>query len=313
MEWTPFDWYDSPLYYDLIFGEETEAEAEWLSLLYTLYAPPAPPSSPSPLILLEPACGSGRLLRALQLRGYTCTGFDLSPGAVRFAQQRCSPSSSSHPPCTVFQADLRSFASTHPHLVPPASVPFAHCLVSSVKYLLDPADVLAHFAAVHSVLCPLGVYVVALHLSDYSDPSPSIDPWIASLGALQVRATITCHPPHRSSRTEAVEVRMRVQEGDAATRYLVTREVMRTYDRGEAWRLLREVRGIFELVVTFDYGHAKEGRIDAPLRWPVEPTGKEVLGQGKGEKEVEGIDGDEEWPGWEGVEAVAVVLQRRYS
>ena len=54
--WQPFDWYASPHYYDVIFEEETEAEAEWLSFLYSLYSPltrsstsPSPSSSNPPV------------------------------------------------------------------------------------------------------------------------------------------------------------------------------------------------------------------------------------------------------------------------
>ena len=339
--WERFDWYESPLYYDIIFAEETEQEAQWLHLIYGLYGPlPSPSPSlfnlSSSLRVLEPACGSGRLMRALQRFGYRCTGFDAAAGAVRFAQQRAEAEQ------TVFQADLSSFSISHPELAPAASFHLAHCLVSSLKYVLCPRALLQHFRSVHTVLAEGGLYVLSLHLTDWEDDGEqadcSIDYWDGHRDGLHVAASISCTRWSRADRTEKIEVKMQITdtmqetkldakamqeqtEGAASlpsrSRFLVREETMRTYDRQQVWQLLCELQDCFELLATFDYAHVSQLRIDSPLDWPhwLQQQQTEQTADARGKAAVEHRQDKEEssgpWPGWSGVEAVALVLRKR--
>ena len=85
---------------------------------------------------------------------------------------------------------------------------------------------------------------------------------------------------------------------------------MRTYDRGEVWLLLRSIADQFLVLDTFDYHHATQSRVDCPLQWP-RSLSERKSGEGEGKEEVEAAVEEAEWVGWEGVEAVAVVLQKR--
>ena len=330
VESAPLDWYASPLYYDIVFDEETAAECAWLDALFHLFGPPPDPSEPdcSAPRLLEPACGSGRLLHALLLRGYSCTGFDRQAAAVTFARQRCEATlatkpalkapavaSNAEPACCVFEADLLSFSTTHPLLVPPASFHLAHCLVSSLKYLPSDAAMLQHFAAVHACLVPGGLYVVALHVADYDDRSSSVDEHTAERAGVRVAMRITCQPPDALSRTEQVHVRLAVSstatESSAAQYHWA--EVLRTYDRLELWRLLAALsqRG-FDVAATFDYEQARRGRVEETLDWPqplqrFDASASATLADKLTTAEAAQLD----WTGWQGVEAVAVVLRRK--
>lgn len=320
------DWYASPLYYDIVFEEETAAECAWLDALYSLFGPPPDPSEPPDCTarVLEPACGSGRLLRALLLRGYSCTGFDRQAAAVAFARQRCEAALNSRralnaptePTCCVFEADLLSFSATQPRLVPRASFHLAHCLVSSLKYLPSDAALLQHFAAVHACLAPGGLYVVALHVADYDDRSCSVDEHTAERAGVRVAMSITCQPPDALSRTEQVHVRMAVSSTTAAQSSAAQyhwAETLRTYDRWELWRLLTALsqRG-FDVVATFDYEQARRGRVEETLDWPqplqqCDASATATLADKRTTAEAALLD----WTDWQGVEAVAVVLRRQ--
>jgi SAM-dependent methyltransferase len=63
--------------YDIAFDWDVTAEIEWL--LERLDGPQR---------VLEPACGTGRMLTALAARGVEVVGFDLSPEMVQIAQRR---------------------------------------------------------------------------------------------------------------------------------------------------------------------------------------------------------------------------------
>jgi SAM-dependent methyltransferase len=77
--------------YDIAFDWDVRAEADWLV------------ERLGGRSVLEPACGSGRMLVALADRGLEVTGFDVSEAMVELARRRLS--GRGH----VFVADMRSF------------------------------------------------------------------------------------------------------------------------------------------------------------------------------------------------------------
>ena len=76
------DWYDYPQYYDIAFRSDTRLEADFIVAACRKYCPfPA-------RRLLEPACGTGRLVAELAGRGYRLAGFDLNPSALGYVRRR---------------------------------------------------------------------------------------------------------------------------------------------------------------------------------------------------------------------------------
>ena len=70
------DWYDHPEYYDLSLRDETPLEARFVGAACRKYCE-------FPVRrLVEPACGSGRLVVELAARGYDVTGIDLNEKAL---------------------------------------------------------------------------------------------------------------------------------------------------------------------------------------------------------------------------------------
>ena len=79
------DWYDTPLYYDIIFDVDTGLEADFLEAMWRLHAGGIGGKCGS---VLEPACGSGRLISEMARRGWITAGFDANAHAIRFARDR---------------------------------------------------------------------------------------------------------------------------------------------------------------------------------------------------------------------------------
>src|SRR6267378_5398145 len=75
-------WYDHPEYYDIAFQVYTEREADFIEAACRKYGPF------NARRLLEPACGTGRLVTALAARGYEVTGFDLSQPALSYLRRQ---------------------------------------------------------------------------------------------------------------------------------------------------------------------------------------------------------------------------------
>jgi len=82
MAFRPIDWYDTPLYYDIVFDDYTRPEAEFIEAVWKLHG------QTRGRRVLEPACGSGRLVAAMASRGFLVTGFDKNELMLRYAKKR---------------------------------------------------------------------------------------------------------------------------------------------------------------------------------------------------------------------------------
>ena len=88
MAFRPIDWYDTPLYYDIVFDDYTRPESEFLEKVLKLHG------RTRGRRVLEPACGSGRLVAAMASRKSLARWDRLSTSkatcafAVRFANFR---------------------------------------------------------------------------------------------------------------------------------------------------------------------------------------------------------------------------------
>ena len=76
------DWYDHPQYFDMVFRDETAAEIAFLEDAFERYA------TRPVRKLLEPGCGSGRLVADLAALDYEVTGLDLSEPMLKYLARR---------------------------------------------------------------------------------------------------------------------------------------------------------------------------------------------------------------------------------
>lgn len=220
----PFDWYRSPLYYDIIFDSETPREADFLEAAHERYG------LPRGRRCLEPACGSGRLIAEMARRGYEVVGFDVSPFMLRFARKRLQRARLR---AQLTNARMESFSvGRRYHLM--------HCLVNTFKYLLNKDAARAHLQRVAAALVPGGIYVLGLHLTDYMDRRRRRERWSASRNGLSIVCNIQSWPADRRRRTECLRARLIVRNSSGERRY-ETEWVLRTYSLRQLKSLLRSV------------------------------------------------------------------------
>jgi SAM-dependent methyltransferase len=233
----PIDWYEDALYYDIIFDAETPPEADFLEAVGERHV------LTRGRRVLEPACGTGRLVVELAERGWNVTGFDISEGSLRFARQRLRERN--------VKARLR-FARMERFSFK-ERFDLAHCLVSTFKYLPDETSARSHLRCVAGSLKPGGVYVLGLHLTDYEDRATNRERWVAARGGVEVTCNIQGWPADRRHRTERVRSRLAVREIDTL-RHFETEWTFRTYSLRQLRSLLRSVPQ-FELIATYDFNH----------------------------------------------------------
>jgi SAM-dependent methyltransferase len=232
------DWYDTPLYYDIIFDADTDREADFLLSAYQRYVK-RPVEQP---LVLEPACGSGRLMRALHHRRCQVHGFDLSEAMVRYANEHLPDSTH------VWTDRMESF-----RLPTSRKYDFAHCLVSTFKYLLTAEEAEAHLKAVAGALKQGGVYLLGIHLTDYQLSHWEHERWTAQRDGIKVTCNTRTWPAERKTRLEQLRTRLKIEHGNK-TKLQETRWQFRTYDAKEVQAMLRRVPQL-ELIGCHDFTH----------------------------------------------------------
>jgi len=75
------NWYDLPKLYDISFSHEMREELCFLKAVFKQFCKVATPH------LLEPACGTGRLLMPLARSGFHCSGYDLNEHALAYLKK----------------------------------------------------------------------------------------------------------------------------------------------------------------------------------------------------------------------------------
>lgn len=232
----PLDWYEQALYYDIVFDADTPAEADFLEAMHRRHG------RGEGRRVLEPACGTGRLVVELARRGYEVSGFDLAEGSLAYARRRLAEAGLE---AKVYRDRLESFEA------PAGGFDMAHCLVSTFKYLLTEEDARAHLQRVADALAPGGVYILGVHTSAYEERRIEHERWVAERDGVHVTCNIHSWPPDPATRTEKVRSRLTVRREEGEERY-ETSWTFRTYSQAELLSLLASVPEL-EHVATYDF------------------------------------------------------------
>jgi SAM-dependent methyltransferase len=236
-------WYDHPRYYDIAFRSETGPEADFIEAACRKYCPfPAKR-------LLEPACGSGRLVTELAARGYRMTAFDLSRPSLDFLESRLARRKLR---ATTFLADMTDFRL-------PAPVDAAYCTFDSFRHLLTEAAARRHLECVAESLRPGGIYILGFHLLPLDASEECTERWTERQGQTQVTVTLRVLATGRRRRIEQLRVSLLVRNGEKEIR-LRHEFPFRMYTAAQFRRLLGRVPSL-ELCDVYDFWYD----IDDPL------------------------------------------------
>lgn len=233
------DWYETPLYYDIVFEEDTKREGDFIEQALARFGRLS--RRRGRLRLLEPACGSGRLVAEMARRGYAVTGFDRLPQALAFTRQRLA---SQGLRARLLEGSLENFRFREKFAV-------AHCLVSTFKYLLTGRAARGHLRCMARALEPGGIYLLGFHLSDYRWPFCQHERWVNERRGVRVVCNIRSWPPDPVRRLERCRSRLRIEE-NGRVKLAETSWWFRSYDADQVRRLLATVPDL-EHVATYDF------------------------------------------------------------
>ena len=238
-------WYDYPQYYDLAFRSETRLEADFIEAACRKYG-----SFPTSCRLLEPACGTGRLVTELAARGHRMTGFDLSCPALNYLRERLARRKLA---ARVFQADMADFRLAKP-------MDAAYCTFDSFRHLLSEDAARSHLQCVAKCLRPGGIYILGFHLLPLDASEECIERWTERRGRTQVTITLRVLQTNRRQRVERLRISMLVRSGSGEMR-LRDEFSFRMYTAAQFRRLLAGVPQL-ELCDVYDFWY----EIDHPLK-----------------------------------------------
>jgi SAM-dependent methyltransferase len=239
------NWYDYPRYYDLAFCSETRMEADFIEAACRKYCRFAARR------LLEPACGTGRLVVELAGRGYDMSGFDLSDAAIRYCRNRLLRKGLS---ANLFAADMADF-----RLRPFHRVDAAYNTFNSFRHLLTEDSAQSHLRCVAQSVRRGGLYILGFHLLPPDASEECIERWTEQNGRTKVTVTLRVLATDRRKRIETLRVSLLVREKEKTLR-LRDEFRFRMYTAAQFRRLLAEAPE-WELCDVYDFWY----EIDHPL------------------------------------------------
>jgi len=232
------DWYDTPLYYDIIFDSDTPKEGAFLQALHERFGRDGKSRQ-----LLEPACGSGRLASEMARRGWQVSGFDGNARMLDFAKDRLKQQGLK---AKLWEDWMQSF-----ELPRAQCFDFAHCLVSTFKYLLTEKAALACLQRTAAVLKPGGLFALGVHLTDYRQAKEEHERWLAERGGIHVTCNTHTWPADRRKRLEDLRTRLTIRH-DGRQHVQETRWQFRTYSAAQMRALLGKVPSL-DLLTCYDF------------------------------------------------------------
>lgn len=229
--------YDYPRCYDIAYQAYTSMEADFIEHACLKYC-----RSPARR-LLEPACGSGRLITELTDRGYEMIGFDLSQPALSYLRRRLTRRRLY---AETFMADMTDFRLQD-------AVDAAYCTVNTFRLLLTEQSARSHLECVARGLRPGGVYILGFRLLPPNGEKRAIRRWTERRGNIEVATTLRVLGVDIRRRIETLRTSLRVRRASKEFRLRHDFQ-LRTYTGKQFRRLLDSVSSL-ELGDVYDFRH----------------------------------------------------------
>jgi len=199
---------EEPELYDIAFGWDVSAEADWL----------VERLGPDCRTVLEPGCGTGRMLAALSDRGLDLTGIDLSEAMVAYAGERV-------PDADVVLADMTAFELDRRY-------DGAVCAISTLS-LLGGDGLALHLEAMARHLRPGARYLVQQGLAGDADDLWRSE-WDAERDGVKLHVVFEALGRDATLEREESRSRVRVLSGSRAGEVVEDRHTT-TYWTPETW------------------------------------------------------------------------------
>ncbi|HZZ27769.1 MAG TPA: class I SAM-dependent methyltransferase [Pirellulales bacterium] len=189
-------WFDYPQWFEIGFENETKKEADFFEKAFDRWCK-FPVRK-----LLEPACGSGRIVVEMARRGYDVTGFDLSQPSLDLLRQKLKRRKlKAH----VLKADMTNFRF-------PKRFDAACCTFNSFRILTTETAARSHLQSVGAALRPGGLFFLGLHLAPPDAEPLGMERWVGQRGRTHVTSTLRVIASDEKRRVERLRINLLVRQ-----------------------------------------------------------------------------------------------------
>jgi len=244
-------WYDHPQYYDMVFRDETAAEVRFFEQAFQRFA------DGKVKRLLEPGCGSGRLVTEMASRGYDVAGVDLSQPMLDYLARRLRRRG--------LHAELRREDMTRMEFEAPFDAAF--CTFNTFRHLNDETAALAHLRNVAKQLRSGGIYMLGFHLLPMDVDPDSTERWKVRHGGTTVHLTLKVLDFNRKTRIELMRASVKAEKRSGKVERIRSEFPLRIYTPAQAKRLFAKVADVYEIagIYDFDYDIDEDREFDNDL------------------------------------------------
>jgi len=218
------NWYDLPTYYDVSFSYDMSDELSFLKKVFKKYCNSSKPK------LLEPACGTGRLIIPLTFEGFDCSGFDLNKNAISYLENKLKRRNIY---ANIYYDDMVNFKIHHKY-------DGIYCTVDTFRHLLNENDAKKHLISIKNALKKNGIYVLGLHLLSKKKKVDKVVRWTARRGRLTVKTIMTMIKLDKAKRKETLEVNLRINTNNHNNSFTSVYQ-LRTYTLFQLREILKNV------------------------------------------------------------------------
>ncbi len=167
--------YKFPRYYDIAFTWNVSRELKLLFALFKEFC------TIHVKTILEPACGTGRMLIPLAKHGFIMYGYDIDSGMLNYAAKKINAEGLADR-VFIVQADMRTARLSRQFDV-------AINLINSMGYLVSDQDILLHLNAMARAIVPGGLYIFQISQAHSKLSEKDVEEWTAQEGGVRIRVS----------------------------------------------------------------------------------------------------------------------------
>ncbi len=246
------DWYDHAHYFDLLFRDETDAEVKFFKKAFKKFA------SGKVRRLIEPGCGSGRLVRAMALKGYEVTGVDLNPQMLSYLDRQLAVDQDTFRETNGRKAKLnaRTVLGDMTNLRLPGTYDAAFCTFNTFRHMMTEQTAVSHLRSVANQLRVGGIYILGFHIIPLDAEEECTEKWKAKDNDVRLKASLKVVDFDRKNRRETLRIKIKAKHSDGTVRRVEDRFPLRLYTHKQVRSMLASVCDVFEIAGIFDFDYA---------------------------------------------------------